>query len=125
MRISPGELYEYVDRWKECHRWIIVSDPNAHEDLVVVSVTTDTVAKDRTCRLGPSDHARITHASVVHFAGAMLIARSAHSRKVESGDFVLRGPVSDSALARIRAGFGKSDQAAAYFVKKVEEQGLI
>ena len=93
-----GDAFYYKD---DMHLWIVISNPNPEQEVVVVSVTTKEPYKDSTCELHAGDHPKIKHDSIVYFRKAKLDSISRILREKATGHIP---SVSSAILAKIHDG---------------------
>ena len=56
------------------HLWIIISDPNPNNEIVIVNVTTSDLSMDNACIIKHGDHPFIKHESVIAYYHALLMS---------------------------------------------------
>ena len=105
------------------HLGIIVSDPAAHPDqVVIVNVSSSTNKRyDPACELRVSDHWFITHASFVYYRGAVIVT----VQKLRETNLSHKTSLSAEVLQRVRDGAGKSKRIAHHIKKALIDQGII
>ena len=107
------------------HLWVVCSDGNAAE-VVVVSVTTyRSDRQDTTCPIDIGDHPFIKRTSVAYYHGAEVRSRVKIQQLLDDGSYRGRETIDPIALDRIVAGFGRSPHAPPECVELLEQQGLL
>ena len=92
-----------LPRHLEQHLWLVVSDPDADpEHVVMVSVTTVRPGSDLSCVLEPGDHRFIRHRSCIYYAEAKQTTLGNLMRLESEGLLVRHDPMSEPLLRRIR-----------------------
>ncbi len=85
------------------HLWIILSDPDEFPDeILTVFMTSLRPGMDQTCILEVGDHPFITRKTTIAYGAAAVWTRVALGQAIADGDIVLRDPIDDSLLTRIR-----------------------
>jgi len=86
----------------DSHLWIILSDPQADpEKILVVNLTSWRQDKDQACVLEVGDHPFVRHKSCVSYRGAKVVCVARLTQLQEAG-FQLQEPVSAELLNRMR-----------------------
>lgn len=108
------------------HLWVVVSDPERNGDeVLIVNLTECRPWQDRSCVLDVGDHPFITKRTCVFYAKAQVFRNAELDAKLSSGQIVLREPIDQAILARIRAGAAISDRIAFKFRQLLGDQGLL
>lgn len=77
------------------HLWMVISDPDADcDNVVIVNVTTFDTYKDKTCVLDPDDHPWIKHRSCVNFSGARQVSTKQLTALEAGGKLLMEQPLS-------------------------------
>lgn len=98
--IIPDKRDGYVP-----HLWIVISDPSANPELVVlVSMTSFEEYKDCSCRIDAGEHPQAKHDSVIDYHSARMISAADLEAKSNDHKIRRREPVSEELLERILAG---------------------
>jgi|SRR5271157_1402856 len=95
------------------HLWIVISDPVAHPECIIVNITSDVFRAGKECELGPGDHPFITDKSYISFGDAKKVTPEAEAKLqqcVESGLVTRHAVMRRSVLDRIVAA-GKVSKA--------------
>jgi hypothetical protein len=114
--------YKVIDN----HLWVVISDTeNFPDQVVLVSVTTYTEAKDPACLIERNDHPLITHRSCVSYPHAKVTSLAKLLECKDRGAIVLQTPVSTDLLERIRHGSGDSTTLRSEIADILLEQDII
>ncbi|MBI2921308.1 MAG: hypothetical protein HYY18_09525 [Planctomycetes bacterium] len=124
MPFNAGDTYQ--GRISNVHLYVVVSDPLAFpEQVVVVNISSQAEWKDQTCVLRTEDHPFIRHESVVMYGLAEVVQLKTlvvlHAQGLVNPD----KPVSEEVLARIRDGFAKSRRTVRRIAAILKAQNLI
>jgi hypothetical protein len=106
------------------HLWVIISDPIAHPNCVIVaSVSSNYAARnyDPGCDLNRGDHPSIFHRSFVYYRKALVVT----AQQLEAAEIRHTATFSPTVLARIRAGASQNDRLPRYIKKHLVDQGII
>lgn len=107
------------------HLWIILSDPTADSNEVVIvpfmTIDDKKHTQDLTVQLGAGDHKFLKHPTFVNYSCAKSPAL-AEILRVKTGD---HDPINPELLLKMREGAQKSMQCKQKYVRILEDQGLI
>ena len=107
------------------HLWVVVSDPVADADhVVVINMTTDR-GIDPSCILNAGDHPFVGHQTCMRYDMARTVQNSELERFASSGTITLHEPVSEELLDRIRQGAAMSNYIPLGCKQMLIDQGLI
>lgn len=122
-----GDAFLLDDRSIDPHLWIVISDPAADsERVVIVNLTShDDPAKDASCILDKGDHPWITHATSVRYKDARLAAESQLDELTRTARLKPQAPVSDAVLSKIFQGAERTELLALKCRTVLVAQGLI
>lgn len=91
------------------HLWFVITDPDPVTYLcAMVSLTTLRGDKDRTVVLQPADHPFITHSSVVHYIGAVIVDARRITTLLKAGSIHQHNSCSAGTLKLIQQGISAS-----------------
>ena len=113
------------------HLHVVISDPAANaEEVVVVSLTSyvtfgEKCRKDGSCLLDRGDHPWIDHTTCVSYRDGRIVAESQLNALLADGQITLREPITNSVLTRILEGAEKTDELPNKCKVVLEQQGLI
>ncbi|HLN28208.1 MAG TPA: hypothetical protein VK395_10735 [Gemmataceae bacterium] len=108
------------------HLWIIVSDPRADaETILIVNLTSLDARKENVCVLHVGDHPWIRHDTCVNYADAVVTSLTKLFAAKDAGAIVLHDPISDVVLRRIREGAMKSARISLDYADILINQGLV
>jgi hypothetical protein len=105
------------------HLWIILSDPIAYPDQVVlVNVSSSTNARrDPACTLRYGDHGFIRHDSFVYYRGAKIVK----ALDLRGANISHSATLTSAILMRVREGAAKTQFIPRYIKKLLIEQGVV
>lgn len=122
--MNAGDAFYF--RRHENHLWIVLSDPAANpQQVLLVNMTTWRADKDQACLLNAGDHPCVLHNSVINSEEAR-VCTLAHLHSLVAADAVeLKAPVSPALLQRIRAAAADSKRMQIGAFQLLLEQGLV
>ena len=125
MRAGDTYLIAFDSTRNIPHLWILVTDPDASRELVIVSVTTLRHGVEQTVTLTPGDHPFIQHQSTVYFADARIVRQDGLEGWV-AGDLAQpQTSCSPELLALVRAGILAPDFTPKRVVKFCLKRGPV
>lgn len=87
------------------HLHVVLSDPAQDPTKIyVVGVTTWDCHKDQSCILEAGEHSFVTHKSCIYYRDHRMPSLDGLKFRVQTGEYILRDPVTDQLLAKIDAG---------------------
>jgi hypothetical protein len=105
--MDAGNTFKYG---RGSHLWVVVSDPAADPDhVVIVNMTTDR-GIDRSCILNAGDHPFVVRQTCMRYDMARIVKNSELERFASSSTITVHERVSEEVLARIRQGAAASSQ---------------
>jgi hypothetical protein len=105
-----GDTFIYNDNDDEIgHLHVIVTEPDASDKVITISVTTRHQKSDALVPLEVGDHPYITRRSVFTFAYAKVRTIAGIDAVIASGDASQREPMDEKFLRRCRSGLIESD----------------
>jgi len=112
---------------KDEHLWMVISDPAADADhVVIVNLTSwKQGGNDSSGIVNTGEHPFVRHRSFVYYGGAKVDPLSHLKRLRTSGGLVLEDPLSEELLARIRLGAESSRWIPSFARQVLVDQGLI
>ncbi len=124
--LLPGQTFFFPSH-VDTHRWVVISDPQAHpaHPVVIVSFTTFKDKKDPTCVVTPRGFSSLDRDSCIYYVGAKGVPLPGMRSLIASGHVSVSSQVPAHVLDRIRSGFGKSREPPIYLKNILREQGLI
>src|SRR5262249_11937579 len=124
--VKAGDTFYVRDRSVDTHLWVIISEPEADADRVLmVSLTTYEPYKEDVCLIDVGDHPRISHKTCVAYNEARMTTLSKLTGLRDGGLLSMQAPVSEDLLARIRAGVSRSKTIKYQYVEFLLDQGVI
>lgn len=109
----------------DSHLWLVVSDPDAENRVVTVTLTTYRSGKERACVLNRGDHSFVAHETVVSYENAQIVDCGALDSMVHHGFMRPHDPLSPALLARVRKGAWESEDLPIGAREMLLEQGVI
>jgi hypothetical protein len=100
-------LYPINDRQNE-HLWLVATNPNEDELVVVVNITTLRGAKDQTIVLQSGEHEFIKHDSCVNYAMAEVLSIEKLHARLGSGRAKRHSDMNADLTALVLSGFTAS-----------------
>jgi hypothetical protein len=101
--------HEVIDN----HLWVILSDPQAFPDhVVIVSVTTHTPEKDQACIIERNEHPWVTHRSCISYAHSKVVTLDFLLERRDKGSIVLRESIQNGASCPNAPALRRFDHAA-------------
>jgi hypothetical protein len=107
------------------HLWIILSDPTADPQQVVIVNCTTWPDEEETCILRRGDHPFIKHKTAVRYSDARITTVDDLSTLVKNKLLTPKAPVSADVLQRVRDGASASDFLREGVRRVLEDQGVI
>ena len=122
-----GDAFLLVDKSIDEHLWVVMSDPGANADeVVIVNLTShDSPDKDASCILDVGDHPWIKHRTSVRYMDARITKESNLDQLVRSGALVPKEPASDQMLRKILTGAQATQFLPARHRRILEDQNLM
>lgn len=62
------------------HLWVVISDPSAHSEFIIVNVTKNSFRAGKDCELSPGDHPFIKQKSYVNYGDAQCVTAEAGAK---------------------------------------------
>ena len=122
--LSAGDTFITISKSIRDHLWIVISDPSVDsEKVLIVNLTTWKEEKDQSCILEEGEHPFISHKSVISYADAQDTSIENLTAVQDSNQIVLRKPVDDAILTRIRDGLWRSPHSKQGHKAILNEQG--
>jgi|SRR5437879_2350065 len=90
------------------HLWIVASDPDIEQKVLIVNITTQRPYSDNTTVLKTGDHPFIGRPSVVSYKDSMIRTVADIEQAKNCGIASPKQACSPGVLARVQAGFAKS-----------------
>lgn len=104
-------LYDEEDQNGKPHLHVIISDPDGHEQCVLVSITTRRGKSDTMVCLNAGDHQFITHPSVITYAYSKVLTTSKLTQMVASGEATPKEQATEQLVNRAQKGMLETDRA--------------
>ena len=122
-----GNTFLLGARSADIHLWVVISDPLAEpENVVLVSLTSWDRTKEQTCLIEVGDHPFVRHRTVVSYAAARWGATSHQlDQLAASGALRPHQPASQPLLDRIRLGAARSRLLPLDAWTILDRQGLL
>ena len=109
----------------DSHLWIVISDPDADPDkVVIVNMTSWREDKDQACILNIGDHPYVSRRTCINYGGAKVVTRDGLDALMASGKVKADAKCSDALLLRIRNGVADSRMSLG-IVEVLVNQGVI
>ena len=123
--MEAGSVFTFAV--KEEHRWVILSDPKAYPDAVlIVNLTSWRKDKEQTCIIERGEHECIVKRSCVYYEGATITTLRDLFNAMDGGVLKLeRQLMPADVLKRIRDGVVLSDNVPTGVEELLRQQGLI
>jgi hypothetical protein len=110
----------------DIHLWIVVSDPGADsENVLICNITTWTATKDQSCILQPGDHPFITHKSCINYGDSRVTTLQKLIDARDGGALTLQDPLDPAILKRIREKSLDSNRMSLDHADILINQGLV
>ena len=110
MTFRAGDTFLYpLDQSGREHLWVVATEPDTDDQLVIVSLTSLRGSKDQTVILLAHQHDFVRHDTCVYYALAELTNSVKLETWLNSGAARMHRPMSREALALIQDGFTASD----------------
>lgn len=106
-------LYDEEDAKVPPHLHIQITDPDANDLIVLVSVTTERAKSDTMVRIAAGEHPFVQHPSVVTYAYSKLLTCAQLKAMIEADDAVPKKPASNELVKRAQNGMKETDRAPA------------
>jgi hypothetical protein len=101
--IRLGDTFRYTQKREE-HLWMVISDPQLDQSVLIANLTTYKPYKDGSCRLNRGEHPFIKHETCVNYAFAQA-PDGAHLIDLYVRDKIeLLEPLSVQTLAKVQYG---------------------
>lgn len=109
------------------HLWIILSDPAIDsEKLIIVNLTTHTIAEKSTCVLERGEHPFIKHKTSVRYSDARVVSSTNIATLRKAKLLTPREPCSADLLNKLREGASRDVHLLPEGCRQIlDEQGLI
>ena len=109
------------------HTFIIISDPGADPDeVVIVNFTSyDAFYKDPSCQLGKDDHPWLKHDTCISYRDAKVVTDAELEEAKKLNLLIVLDPASDELLGKILAGAELTEELPGKCRRVLERQGLI
>ena len=108
------------------HLWIILSDPEADgENVVIVNFTTYTVDEEQNCIVLKGEHPFVKHKTAVRYRDAKRVSVSQLTALINCNQLRPHQTLSAALLKRVRDGASLSDFLPEGCRKILEDQGFI
>lgn len=122
-----GDAFLLEDRVIDPHLWIVISDPAADvERVIIVNLTShDDLSKDSSCILDVGDHPWIKHATSVRYQDARLVRDRQLDELIKASRLRPQDPVSDVVLSKVFDGAEKTELLPLKCRAVLVGQGLI
>lgn len=122
-----GDTFLLDDRSIDPHLWVVISDPAAdRERVVIVNLTShDDLSKDSSCLLQVGDHPWVSHETCVRYKDARIVAELQLDALVKRKRLEPREPVSDELLTKILEGAERTEFLPLKCREILRLQGLI
>jgi len=119
--MKVGETFIDVGSASTPHLWCICTEPNADDEVVVVSVTTVRPNVETTCVLQPGDHPFVRHESAAAYRFAELVSVRELLRLRGQQRHRRHADADSSLVQRIRAGALQSPMTPNKVKKAIRE----
>lgn len=125
--MNIGDTMLLQDSSIDEHLWVVISDPHADpERVVVVNLTShDGPEKDDSCVLDVGDHPWITHKTSVRYRDARIATNASLDGLVASGALKSLADATDDLLRKIHTGAEKTLHLPSKCSDVLVKQGLI
>jgi hypothetical protein len=120
--MEAGNTFRYG---RSSHLWVVVSDPAADPERVLIINMTSNRGGDQSCTLDVGDHPFVEHTTRMRYDMARIVTNAELERHVASSAIRLHEPVSEDVLARIRRGAATSQYVPFGCRQVLIDQGLI
>ena len=125
MKSGDTFLIEEPGTSLDSHLWIVISDPAADPDKVLlVNLTSHRPDKDQACVLSKGDHPFIKHKTCVEYRRAKLVSVVPMEHLLDSGRIRHHTPVTPKLLSKILSGVPNSRMKNEH-VTILTDQGLV
>ena len=109
----PGTaLLLFEDPDTPAHLHLVLTEPNAAGEVILVSITTRRAKSETLVCLDAGDHEFIRHPSVIAYAYSKIVKVQELAALEKQGNLVRKQSASPALLARARAGMRDTDRAA-------------
>lgn len=129
LSLSAGDTFLTVSKSPSVsdHLWFIISDPTLDEhNILFVNLTTwiPDRKQDESCILNRGEHPFIRHKSIINYSRAQIASLANISALHEQNLIIMKEPVPDAVLDRIRQGIRVSPYAIHRHRQILQDQGL-
>jgi hypothetical protein len=104
-------LYDEEDQNGKPHLHVLITEPDAHDQCVLVSITTRRAKSDTMVCLDSGDHEFITHPSVITYAYSKVLTTSKLAQMVASGEATRKEQATQQLISRAQQGMLETDRA--------------
>ena len=123
--MNAGDTFKLWDKAADVHVWVIVSDPIAHPDEVVIAnFTSYDCDSEDVCIIDKGEHPWVRHRTCVAYEYARSVTveqlRRCDAKKIE-----MMEPLSAVLLRRVRLGASRSRTIKRGIVEIMEDQDLL
>ena len=122
--LKVGACFQFQDRANDDHLYIVISDPQQSE-VVLVGVTTKRRFADTACELSVGDHPFIQHDSCISYDYAEIISVAAIEAKLAVGDIRPREDFGKAIVRRIWEGAERTRNLSNRCTEMLRQQSLI
>ena len=126
--LAAGDAFLCPEDWEGGrHLWIVISNPSAAEDVLIVNVSKlkGLACDDRTCVLEADSHPRINVRSCIRYDRCKKVAVKALENVLgNEGRFTRQAPVAGEVLLRIQRASSTAPMIDPIFRALMRKQGL-
>ena len=125
--MNAGDTFFYKGGSDREHLWIVVSNPDAEQVLIVnfTSFRGGGVYHDPACIVEKDEHPYLMHRSWIRYEDAMLVPAKGLREIFRRSLLRRHEPVSEALLARIRRGAVESENVPLKCRQAILDQGLV
>ena len=103
--VCAGNTYKLPVRWKSIpHLWVVLTDPDDSDQVIMVSLTTHRKDSDETVVLHRGDHSFVRHKTVVYYQDARFASALSLTKAVRQGVATLHDSCGYDLLYKIQNG---------------------
>jgi hypothetical protein len=124
--MTQGDTFLLRNRNVDSHLWVVISDPDAYPDAVlVVNLTTYTFDHEGVCLISAGEHPWVRHKTCVAYEFARTLTRAQLQSLSSDNQLQKQASVSPELLQRIIHGASLSHRIKVELIEIMGDQGLL